>query len=166
METNLNNLTEFDYNQVLFYSKNILNKNRILGNIIEPEELVSEAYISFHQGKKNVKQIILNIVMEEVRVVKAKSQSRLTKDTIDEKLCKKCNESKLHNEFYERIDEKSGLKYYSSECKSCQIKRQTTEEHKARRRELYKNNEKAKRNAHLRYLRYKNKQKKNLENKK
>lgn len=121
-------------------------------------DLVNEAICNEVNNLEEAKKIMRTYLLSEVRRLKAKRQySSISQDY--EKLCKSCNKIKHQSEFKHRIDKINGLHYLYYMCLDCEHEYNTSEERKARKRELYNNSPRAKQKAHERYIRWKNKNK-------
>ena len=155
----------FCYKKILNHAKCLIDRNKyILGSAVKPEEVVSEVFLRLSEKVNDTEKLARDIVLTEVRRVMANRQKRISRHNIIHKKCNNCNETKETTEFYKRYDCRTGLHYFDSYCKPCEIQRRLKyvskigrQEHNERRRERYKNDTRAKVLAHKRYLKYKSK---------
>ncbi|MFN9518467.1 MAG: hypothetical protein ACK574_01905 [Bacteroidota bacterium] len=163
-------VNNFNYDKILTHAKYLIKMNKhILGNRLNPDDVVSEVYIKHCETGKEIEKLTRDIVITETRRLTAIKQQNSTKKRFIEKKCKRCNEIKPCNEFYQIYNKDLGFTYYSLYCKACESERKKEyinkvghNNHNKKRREQYKNNLRAKELAHLRYLKFKNKNKLSL----
>ena len=163
-------VNNFNYDKILTHAKYLIKMNKhILGNRLNPDDVVSEVYIKHCETGKEIEKLTRDIVITERRRLTAIKQQNSTKKRFIEKKCKRCNEIKPCNEFYQKYNKDLGFTYYSLYCKICESVRAKEyrekygiDNHNKKRRKQYKNNLRAKELAHLRYLKFKNKNKSSL----
>jgi hypothetical protein len=154
-------MTQEKYVQYLnSYSTLMVGRNlsTFIRNTMNGNDFVAMA---FEKGFKTYDQavtIIRGDVITEKRRLLADLQHRgkLNHRHVN-KTCKCCKEPKPLDEYYPALDARTGFAYYFSKCKECVLATKSTESYKAKRRELYANDDRAKQLARVRYERFKNK---------
>jgi hypothetical protein len=134
------------------------NLSTFIRNTMNGNDFVAMAFEKGFETYDQAVTIIRGTVIHEKRRLLADLQQRgKLKHRHVNKTCKCCKEPKPLDCYYPSLDARTGFAYYFSKCKECVLATKSTESYKAKRRELYANDDRAKQLARYRYEKFRNK---------